>query len=168
MALESFRKSLKNARLQSASFLRWKQLMLFCCCFPYGLKLNQNDRAGLSGFSSVTNFKKIMESCFFPCMVSPAELFLVCMLSPCVIYNHPEARTCKYMVMNTHRNTVITCPDVGDKCFDSGLYYIFSEPNHSADLPRDSTQPCHNDFRRKPQETWWFWVLVKAKQKSVG
>lgn len=40
MALESFRRSLENARLRSASSLRWKQLILFCCCFSYGLKLN--------------------------------------------------------------------------------------------------------------------------------
>lgn len=64
MALESFRRSLENARLCSASSLRLKQLILFCCCFPYGLKLNQNDRAGFSG--SGTNFKEvIMESGFF-------------------------------------------------------------------------------------------------------
>lgn len=56
-------------------------------------------------------------------------------------------------------------PEINTLTLDS---IIFSEPNHSANLPRDSTQPCHNDFRRKPQETWWFWVLVKAQQKSVG
>lgn len=56
-------------------------------------------------------------------------------------------------------------PEINALTLDS---IIFSEPNHSANLPRDSTQPCHNDFSRKPQETWWFWVLVKAQQKSVG
>lgn len=40
MALESFRRSLENARFCSASPLRLKQLILFCCSFPYGLKLN--------------------------------------------------------------------------------------------------------------------------------
>lgn len=106
-----------------------------------------------------------MENCFFPCLVSPAELFSVCMLSPCVIYNQLGARTCTHMVMCTH--TVIPCPmpEINALTLDS---VIFSEPNHSANLPRDSTQPCHNDFRRKPQETWWFWVLVKAQQSSVG
>lgn len=61
--------------------------------------------------------------------------------------------------------SVALMPEINALTLDS---IIFSEPNHSANLPRDSTQPYHNDFRRKPQETWWFWVLVKAQQKSVG
>lgn len=63
-----------------------------------------------------------------------------------------------------HRSLALM-PEIHTLTLDS---IIFSEPNHSANLPRDSTQPCHNDFRRKPQETWWFWVFVKAQQKSVG
>lgn len=64
------------------------------------------------GFSCEINFKEIMESCFFPYMVSPAELFSVSMLSLCVIYNHPETGRRKHMVVSTHRKTLTPCPDV--------------------------------------------------------
>lgn len=60
-----------------------------------------------------------MENCFFPSLMFPAQLFSVYMLSPYVIYNQLESRTCKHMVMCIH--TVIPCPDARDKCFDSGL-----------------------------------------------
>lgn len=48
------------------------------------------------GFSCGINFKEIMQSCFFPYMVSPAELFSVSMLSPCVIHNHSDWETQAY------------------------------------------------------------------------